>query len=310
MIIITSGYKTSDIDILACALAYQELLNLQGDKALTVLPGVFTESISKTVKNWDMPYVKEVPLTVDLKKTDFVIVDVSIPETFPQFVDHDRILKIFDHHFYGFEKFWYDKLGQNAIIEPVGSCASLIFEQWEKARLLNKMSQLSINLLYTAIISNSLNLQATITTDKDRKAAKYLKEKISLGLDWVAQYYKEIEVKVMKEPVVAINNDTYSIKVADTTWAIGQLELWKSYEFLVKNKEDLLRSLSLHKIKLGFITCPSISEGCNHILALNNASEEFLADLLGLNFKDSLAKTKKLFLRKELIKMLYQEDRD
>jgi len=310
MIIITSGAKYSDIDVLACAIAYQELLTLLGKDSVAVLPGPFTESVPKTISSWKLPFLKELPVESSKEQLEYVLVDVSIPEVLPSFVEQAKITGIFDHHFFGFEKMWQERLGKDAIIEPVGSCATLIFEQWQQANLLDQMSELSRNLLYTAIISNSLNLQANVTTDRDRNAIRYLKDKISLGVDWVARYYHEIEVQVLKAPVAAIEKDLKIIKIADTTWTVGQLELWQSYDFLAQNKAELLEALGKYNSKLGFISCPSIFEGCNHILALNRASELFLEDLLGLNFENGMARTKKLFLRKELLKMLYQEAKD
>lgn len=156
MTIVTSGGQSTDIDTLACGIAYGELLKLQGIEVKVALNPEFTESVTASIKSWgfsflDLTQAKATPAD------DYIIVDYSNPAFVPEFVDIKKIRKLFDHHFFGFEKDW-EYLGTNAKIEPVGSCASLIWREWQAAGKLAEMSQVSARLLYAAIISNTLNL--------------------------------------------------------------------------------------------------------------------------------------------------------
>ena len=84
-IIVTSGQPFTDIDALACAIAYNELLNLEGKRAQTVLPGPLNNSITKKVKEWKLDF-RVKPST---NKAEYVLVDVSEPKFFANFVKKD-----------------------------------------------------------------------------------------------------------------------------------------------------------------------------------------------------------------------------
>ena len=130
-IIITAGDKYTDIDVLACVVAYHELLKLQGKRSLAVLPGPLNETVTKTVRTWEMGFVTQYePGSAD----SFVIMDLSTPEFISKIVDQERIIKIFDHH-PGYEEYWKSEIGGNSIIEPIGACATLILGGLQRVRL-------------------------------------------------------------------------------------------------------------------------------------------------------------------------------
>ena len=58
-IIVTSGQPFTDIDALACTLAYTELLNLEGKNAFAVLPGPLNKSITEKIKSWNLDFLKK-----------------------------------------------------------------------------------------------------------------------------------------------------------------------------------------------------------------------------------------------------------
>jgi len=79
MIIVTSGTKYTDVDVLACATAYSDLLNLLNKPATAVLYGPLNASITKTVKSWKLNYKsRHSPKPKDC----FVLVDTSNPDVF------------------------------------------------------------------------------------------------------------------------------------------------------------------------------------------------------------------------------------
>ena len=54
--IVTTGEAFTDIDALACAIAYGELLKLEGKEAEVVLPGLLNHSITPTIKSWNLDF--------------------------------------------------------------------------------------------------------------------------------------------------------------------------------------------------------------------------------------------------------------
>lgn len=303
-IIVAAGDLYTEIDVLACAIAYKELLTLQGRDSRAVLPGPLNKSITKSILTWPLVYDKSVE-HVD-KDSEFVVVDISEPAYLAKFVDHNRIIRLFDHHF-GFEKYWQEKYGDKASIERVGACATQIFEEFEKAGLVGKISRLSANLLYTAIVSNTLYFKAAVTDKRDVSAFDKLKKFIDLPPNWIETYFREQSEFAMQHPYKAVKEDTITITTGlshDLT--IGQLELWDSKEFMSKYIDEAIRALESFGSEHWFLTSPSISEGVNYIYAENAKVKTLLEEILAIHFEGSLAKTDILVMRKEIKRLLNQ----
>ena len=134
--IITSANRYIDIDAFACIFAYHELLNLKNEKSEIVVTAELNASITKKYRNININ--NKIP---DPENKEFIVMDVSEPEHFEKFIDLDLVSQIFDHH-PGFENYWKEKIGNNAVIEPIGAAATLIYREYKKGNLLNKMSPL------------------------------------------------------------------------------------------------------------------------------------------------------------------------
>jgi len=150
-IIITSGKGHIDIDAYACIEALTELYSLDND-VLGVISAELNESIPKSVRN--LP----TKLITNLKSQDYgdykyVIVDVSDPEQFADFVPQDKIVELFDHR-WGFEKYWSQKLGIDSMIQFVGACATLIWKNLRKMveRKLYLLLQLNFSVMQLFLI--------------------------------------------------------------------------------------------------------------------------------------------------------------
>ncbi|OGM28044.1 hypothetical protein A2962_05505 [Candidatus Woesebacteria bacterium RIFCSPLOWO2_01_FULL_39_61] len=164
-IIVTTGQPFTDIDALACAIAYTELLRLEGKDAEAVLPGPLNKSITNEIKSWNLKFLK----TPTTKNAKYALVDISEPKFFANFVKENDVIEVYDHR-PGFKDYWEKKLGDGAKTEMVGACATLIWEEYVKRKKSNEISEMSGNLLSTAIISNTLNFNAMVTTDRDKKS--------------------------------------------------------------------------------------------------------------------------------------------
>lgn len=295
-IVVTTGYKWVDIDGLACVIAYQEIPQ---SPALGIIAGPLNQSVPQSVRKW-LPVCPK-----DLKPGDydFVITDVSEKDQFPSFVDPNRIIEIYDHHF-GFEKYWQEKLGDKAKIEPVGACATLIWEELKK-RKERIISPLAANLLYMAIVSNTLNFQASVTTDRDKKAFDELKNYTSLPENWIIQYYQDQEADVYFNPELAIANDTKIQVIKGTRCAFGNLELWNSKSFLQENLGRIESVLKSFTTETWLFNSPSISEGRNYIFTKSETLKNLLRNVMEVDFfGGNIGVTKKIWLRKEILKKI------
>lgn len=308
-IVVTTGKRYTDIDGLACVWAYQEI-PLQG--ALGILPGPLNQSIPQSVRRWLPKYAG----TLKPGDYDFVITDVSEAPQLPDFVKLDHIIKIYDHHF-GFEKYWEEKLGtENVHIEPVGACATLIWETYKNSPpLLNpaplriphphSISPLSANLLYTAIVSNTLNFKSSLTTDRDKQAFEELKPFTDLPDNWIAKYYLDQEQDIFQNPIPAVANDTKLQVIKGMTCAIGQMELWDSRNFLKEHQKTIESVLKNFNTETWLFTSPCISEGRNYIFTKNPILKDYLRQVLEVDFQGTdIGTTSKLWLRKEILKKI------
>lgn len=232
--------------------------------------------------------------------------DVSEPEHFPLYIPQENIVEIYDHHF-GFEEYWKNKIGVNSKIEPVGACATLIWEEYCKRGNKKNISSLSANLLALAIVSNTLNFKATITKERDRQALASLENFITLERNWIANYFNEQTKDILSNIKTAINGDKKIQKIPNLsiTVVIGQLELWEAGQFITDHQKEIKKILSDCGEELWFMSCPSISEGINYFYTNNLKIKDLLTSKLEAKFDGDIGKTPRLWMRKEILQRFY-----
>jgi len=300
-IIVTSGTRFTDLDALASAVAYREI---PPEPPLVVIPGPLNQSVSREIRRWPLNF----ETNINGDNYDFVIVDVSELEAMPPFVRQhpDRVVEIYDHHF-GFEEFWRKKLGERAKIEEVGACATLIWEELKRRRINqgnSRMTTLAANLLYTAIISNSLNLYSPLTTDRDRKVLEELKPFTNLPQNWISQYYLDLEREIYLKPEVVIRNDTKVQNIKGIQCAFCQLELWNSRDFLREHSNRIEAVLREYSTEAWLFNSPCLSEGRNYLYTKNEILKNLLRRVMTITFEGGIGVTNKLWLRKEILRLI------
>ncbi|MBD3329638.1 hypothetical protein GF357_04035 [Candidatus Dojkabacteria bacterium] len=307
MIIITSGDKYTELDSLSSAIGLKEFWDLQGIDSKVVLPGDPNETISRSIRK--LGYVYENSLSNMHKDCQFIIVDVSDPKYFASFVQEENVIEIYDHHF-GFEGYWKARLGKKSKIESVGCCTTLIWEKYKESELSSRISTLVANLFCATTAIHTLNFNSSVTTQRDIKAYKELKQYTDSPSDFIEKYFREVESAMLKNPEESIRNDTKIKMVGSHTFRIMQVELWNSKRFISENIDLIMHLLNeepVKKIDFSFFTSPSISEGKNYILVKDRSTREILEEILPVEFKGNLGKTGKLYLRKEIIKKLQSQ---
>jgi len=302
-IVITAGEKYTDIDAYACAVAYKDLMNTLGAVAEIVLPGTLNESITTSIRQ--SPVVYETALTNDYEDYKYVVVDVSDPSHVAAFVKEDAIIALYDHR-WGFEDYWNAKPQIKTVIEPVGACATLIWEEFRNKQLTSKIMSASANLLYTAILSNTLYLKAQITTARDRSALAELQPHTTLPQDWAMMYFNEITESVSTDPTSAMMHDTKVVQILGNEYTIIQIELWDARPFIENNFFEIQAQLSSATSSYRFLTAPSIKEGINYLVATDLATKDMLTHTVHAVFEGDIGTTTDLWLRKEIMREISQ----
>jgi inorganic pyrophosphatase/exopolyphosphatase len=299
--VVTSGFPYVDIDAYAGCIAYAELLRAQGQDVVAASSAPWNESITPTVRAWGGELATDY---ISQEGDEFVLVDVSNPDSFDKFVSQDAVVGIIDHH-PGLEDYWRKRLGDKAIIEFIGAACTLVYEQFEAAGKLDQISQTSARLLLTGILDNTLNFKAHVTTDRDKKAYDQLLQRAALPADWPAQYFSECQQAISTDLRTALKNDTKAIKVAGLPSRIGQLVIWDA-SVLLRQRQPQIVSVMGETPGTWAVNVVSIGEGNSSLLADSPATLAKLAKLLGLDLQNGVAKADRLWLRKEIMKAALQ----
>ena len=299
MITVAAGDVFTDIDAYASALAYADLLRLQGNPARVVLEGEFNYSIPDELRHLDVNYDKTYRPIGD---ESFVVVDVSDPENMARFVDEDRVDEVIDHH-PGMEQYWHKKIGTRSDIEPVGAACTQIYERWLDADMSDKISVDCAQLLAAGILDNTLNFTAEITSERDRSAYANLAKIADLPDDWPAQYFSWCQRDVERNLSEAIRTDTKIMSFAGGPGelAVGQLAVWDGSGLTGYHQQIQSAMQSFGRPWL--LNVMLIKQECNLIAADDSTLQEFIGALLGVEFIDGIAQTNRLWLRKEIMQV-------
>ena len=296
MIVITVGKSYIDIDGYASSIAYRELLKMKGIESKFVSCAVLNYSITDSLKN--ISYTTD---NYDVENDDkFIILDLSDKSYFPSFVNENNIIEILDHH-PGFEDYWNNILGNKAIIKPIGSVATIIVEKYEQEGLLDKMDKDVAKLLMAAILDNTLNFTANITTNRDKEAYKKLEE-LTNEYNYSSIYFSECQKYIEDNLKESINND---IKIQEVNKNLpkvfGQLTIWNIEELL--QKKDLINQIMNNYSTNWMLNIISLKDNSSYILYSNDEIKDRLKQLLDCYDENGILIKTPAMLRKEIMKI-------
>ena len=298
MKIITSGSSYLDIDAYAGCIAYAELLNCLGEPARAVSSARLNDSISASIRAWDVGLDFHAPGPQD----EFVLVDVSHPSFLDPIVDIDRVVAVFDHHS-GAEAFWHARLGERARIEHVGAAATQIYECWEAAGALEKIRPLTAKLLLAAILDNTLNFGAQVTTERDHVAYAALATLAGIDDDWPAAYFSECQAAIERGLGGALRNDAKTMPpTAQRPAVLAQLVIWDARKIMAEQHDLICTTLGGLDADW-LLNLVSIDEKKSYFLVDNDTTRSKAAKALAVEFAGTHAPYHRLILRKELMRM-------
>lgn len=182
MIYITS-YDNPDLDGIASMYSYCEFLKLKGQDSEPVICGVPVAEAQFMIDRLGLTINKDQGVLKIAQ--EIIMLDSSDPDMIWEGINPNSVIEVIDHrNFHALEGFANAK-GQ---IEPVGACATLITEKFKKAG--REPSEESAILLYGAIVSNTINFQAKVTTPRDVAMADWLKSKVEINENLVQEMFE------------------------------------------------------------------------------------------------------------------------
>lgn len=296
MVVVTSGKKYLDIDAYASCIAYAKLLNLKGIKARAISTAKLNKSITPSLKKLNSKLDEYKPQEED----NYIIIDVSNRDYFDTFVREEKIIEIIDHHV-GYEEYWKNKLKEKAQIEFIGSVATIMVELYEKENLIGEISKDLAILLISAILDNTLNLKAKITTERDIVVYKKL-EKMIKDETYPEKYFKECQLEINNNLKMSIENDTKIENINSILPPIfAQLTIWEK-ESILKDKQILYETLNNMGAKW-MMNLICLKDGKSYLIAKDKEVQENMEKLFHKKFKDEIMILDNVWLRKEILKL-------
>lgn len=296
--IVTAGSSYLDIDAYACMVALVELLRQKGETAIAYSQAKCNYSVCDFLMEEDQ-IESELPSGFDMDHVKYIIVDVSDPEFLSDSVPLHFVEAVYDHHI-GFEEYWTSRIGDKTHIEFIGAAATLIYREWVKAGLTDKMTRNTALLLIAAILDNTLYLSSSNTTDEDRDAYDALCRHANIDEQWCAFYFEQVQENVEADLKNALFSDIKKVKDNECLPpSVAQICVWDTRKLL--QKLPLIRKCfsSEEKWMLNII---DINGQCSYFICDDIMYQKKMEELFGVQFKMGIAKTIIPYLRKELIK--------
>lgn len=299
--IITTSYKNADLDGVACALAYAEFLKKHEKKAKAEIAGNPHKEAKFVLDKLGISTGFEMPEVVP-SDCQIIFLDASDIESLPNGIEAKQVIEVIDHRqFNDVERFSNAKIQ----LELVGACATLIAEKFFNTN--TDISAESAALLYTAIVSNTLNFKGSVTTDRDIQMAKWLKEKVSIpeNLEVEMFEYKSNLNQPIKDVLVS---DFKTFDLNGKKVSIAQLEILDKNDYIKNNffeiqecLKELKQQFNLDNIFLNFI---DLEKGANVFVANDKDTQELVEKVLGVKFENNLATSNQMWLRKQIYPLI------
>lgn len=280
--------------------AYAELLRKMGYNAEYYYEGQARKEVQIVLETYGIELKTVSQIFSD---DEVILVDTNGLRYLPKAINANQIKEVIDHHKMNE---WLSKQKDIKIqIEMIGAAATLVAERFKNNNI--DISRESAILLYNGIISNTMNLKISMTTQKDKDMAHWLKQKYPEITEekTKAIFIKKSEItdRLREEMEVEFKDEFITI-----SWSMGQLEIANVEEFLNRNEEKVRAILKKVKdennVDYISVNCMDIINGYTIILAENEATANIISDAINVKFIKLKAKIDKLVSRKEIIKII------
>lgn len=293
-IIITSGRKYIDIDAYASMIAYRELLKvIDNNNVIASTTATLNQSVPPLIL--DLKYSLDEP--TDNGNDKYILLDVSNPDFFDERVRSDKIIEIIDHHT-GFEQYWAKYPNIKTQIEFIGSVCTLVYEKIIQSRHVEILDTDLCKLLVAGILDNTLNLKASITTDRDLSAYNELLRLGKVPEDFYKEYFSACEAKITKDFEKAIKDDLKIEKVGILPEVIGQMIVLNLDNFDQEKMNEIFTAYPEWMMNVILL-----EEGKSYIYFGGDGVRQRLEQLFDKKCKnDNLLVLDKFLLRKQIMK--------
>ncbi|MDR0908748.1 MAG: putative manganese-dependent inorganic diphosphatase [Spirochaetaceae bacterium] len=179
---------------------------------------------------------------------EIIMVDHNEKEQAIEGIENYRLLEVIDHHRLGNISTRYPITFIN---KPVGATATIIANLYRDQRVALRKEIASI--LLCAILTDTVFLKSTTTTDIDRETAEYLSRVTGLDIESLSlELQGALDKNMGKAGEELISLDYKEYTEAGQSFSVSQIET-TSFEMMDKRFEELLGALSAVCNKQGYL---------------------------------------------------------
>ncbi|MFA6382266.1 MAG: DHHA2 domain-containing protein [Candidatus Buchananbacteria bacterium] len=299
--LLVTPYKNPDLDGTACAFAYAEFFQKNDKAVVAAIFGTPHREAQFVLNKFNIPALADAEAVIN-EVDEIIIVDASDLRGLSDKIKPEKVIEIIDHRKIN-EAYTFPNA--KAQIELVGSAATLIAEKFFNSK--TAISQESAALLFSAIISNTINFQANVTTERDHKMADWLKTNFSVPPNYIHEMFldKSQFKKSLKETFL---DDFATFHFNNHNLGIAQLEIINVNKFIRKDLTEIKKILKELKkersLDFIFLTVIDLEKAFNEIVVIDEKTQKLVEQALKIEFKDGVAKKNGIIMRKEIIPLI------
>lgn len=302
--ILVTSYVNPDLDGIAGAIAYGEFLQKTGKNAVVGIIGEPHDEAKYILNRFGFEYPPMIPNTDSFDEV--ILVDASDLNGLEGKISVEKVIEIIDHRkVHEVDKFPKAK----AQIELVGAVATLVVEKFMQNNV--DISEESATLLYSAIVSNTLNFKGSVTTDRDKEAATWLNKVAKLPEDFWKDLFITKSDLSGKKLAERIEGDFAWFVMGDKKVGIAQIEMIGAKKLVDERSGEIVQVLDKIKkeMSLDFIFQNTIEleDTKNFFVAQDSKTQKLLEKVLSVQFAGLVAERPNLIMRKQITPLLKEE---
>lgn len=284
-----------DLDGVACAYAYAELLQAQGRAAIAWYVGEPDGEAMFALERLGWPDFAADALAASAE--EFILVDSSDLDGIPSSIDPSLFSEVIDHRFYTSASTQFP--AARVEIEPVGAAATLIAERFVKAGY--TPTRRSATLLYGAIHSNTLDLKGDLTTDRDVDASRWLRDTGLPPSNWLDEQFAHRRDEILGNFRAMIQREQKEYRNKEIgAFRIAQLEFIGAEKAIATERTIIEQTIAIVE-PTTCLNLVDITSSTSFFITSSPAIQSKLENMLGAQFISNVAQFSPALLRKQMV---------